>query len=411
MIMLLAVKLKKKNRIGFANGINIFAKGKIRGMSLAAQLALLSPVYVPLILSALLLAGSGFRNRAKMWLSLAMFNASLVFLGNYLYFSHNYLTYSYLHSLHIFSVLAVYPSVYVYVKLLTNPQFRIKEALVHFLPGLLFFMLSAAGFYLFLTPEQRIYFLSTYRLHPTYDNFTLRFLFVVRFFNIGALFAQIILYGFLIFRVLSQHRKQIGDLFSDTEKIRLSWIVVFNTSIIIAAFLSIFFYAVNPVKLFGDEKYLIAPLYLFAAVIWVLGILGNNQKEIFAEREIHSSEDKSEETQPVSDDQLNRALLLLMEKEKPYLRSDLKIWDLSTILRTNRTYISRLINQVHGCNFNQFINRYRVEYSKTLLLKTDRMIEEIATISGFGSVSTFIRAFRESEGITPMQWRKQRVGQ
>jgi AraC-like DNA-binding protein len=375
-------------------------------MSVIEQLALLSPIYVSLILSAVLFSSSRSYTRAKVWLAVAMLNVSFVFLGNYLYFTHQFRLYSILHSIHIFSVLAVYPSVFIYVKLLTTPGYRLRNALKHFTPSFLFFLLSASGVYLFLNPEQRIYFLSTYRVDPSYNNFVFRYLSIVRFFNIGALFVQILIYGLLIFKALAEHRKQVGDFFSNTSRISLGWIRFFNLAIILSAFGSIFFYAINPVKLFGDERYLMVPLYLFAGVIWVLGILGNNQKPVFAERDISLlAETASEEALP-SDDQLNRALIDYMEREKAYLNPDLKIWDVSRALHTNRTYISRLINQVHGCNFNQFLNRYRIKHSKEMLHKGEKKLEEVAQDSGFGSVSTLIRAYKEMEGMTPFQWKK-----
>lgn len=375
-------------------------------MSVAAQIALLSPIYVPLILSAVLFSSGRFSDRAKVWLAIAMLNASFVFLGNYLYFSHQLRLYSILHSFHIFSVLAVYPSVFIYVKLLTIPGYRLQNAMKHFVPSFLFFLFSASGFYLFLNPEQRIYFLSTYRLNPSYDNLVLHYLSFVRICNIATLFIQILTYGFLIFKALAEHRKQVGDFFSNTSGISLRWIRFFNLAIILAAFGSIFFYAINPVKLFGDERYLIVPLYLFAGVIWVLGILGNNQRPIFADGDISAfAEPTSEEVFP-AEDQLSRALIDYMEREKAYLNPDLKIWDVSLALHTNRTYISRIINQVHGSNFNQFINRYRVKYSKEMLRKGEKKLEEVAQASGFGSVSTLIRAYKEMEGMTPFQWKK-----
>ncbi len=378
-------------------------------MSLAKQLALLSPVYVPLILSVILLASSRLRERAKMWLSAAMFNASLVFLGNYLYFSHNYHTYSFLHSFHIFTVLAIYPSIYVYVLLLTHPDFHLRSALRHFIPGLIFFIFSATGFYFFLTPDQRVYFLSTYRLNPTYDNFALRFLFWVRFFNIAVLFIQIALYAILIYKVLAVHKKQLPDWFSNSSGVSLGWIRIFNATFVLAAFLSIFFYSINPVKLFGDERYLIIPLYLFAAIIWILGILGNNQKELFPEKQ---DEENSSfiGTEQQEFEKLSNALVAWMEQKKPYLNPELKIWDVSLALHTNRTYLSRMINQVYKCNFSQYVNRYRVEHSKNLLREGRMNLEETAQSSGFGSVSTLIRAFKDIEGTTPKQWMKQNAG-
>ena len=36
---------------------------------------------------------------------------------------------------------------------------------------------------------------------------------------------------------------------------------------------------------------------------------------------------------------------------------------------TNTTYLSNAVNNYFGCNFKQLLNKYRVEYAKSLLLE------------------------------------------
>ena len=40
-----------------------------------------------------------------------------------------------------------------------------------------------------------------------------------------------------------------------------------------------------------------------------------------------------------------------------------------------------------------------------LLIRTDKPMKDVATESGFGSVATFNRVFREKKGCTPTQYR------
>ena len=40
-----------------------------------------------------------------------------------------------------------------------------------------------------------------------------------------------------------------------------------------------------------------------------------------------------------------------------------------------------------------------------LLIRTNRSMRDVALESGFGSVATFNRVFRESKGCTPTQYR------
>jgi len=96
----------------------------------------------------------------------------------------------------------------------------------------------------------------------------------------------------------------------------------------------------------------------------------------------------------------------LFEKKKFYLNKDLKIWDVSGHLATNRTYISRIINQEFGLNFCAFVNRYRVEHTKILMAsKKNLTIEEIADQSGFGSVNSLYRAFLVIEKMPLPEYR------
>jgi AraC-like DNA-binding protein len=74
----------------------------------------------------------------------------------------------------------------------------------------------------------------------------------------------------------------------------------------------------------------------------------------------------------------------------------------------DRTYISNLINNEFSCTFNEFTNQYRIKEAKRLLGEQSLNIYSLDHISeqcGFGSISTFIRTFKESEGITPGRYR------
>ncbi len=95
--------------------------------------------------------------------------------------------------------------------------------------------------------------------------------------------------------------------------------------------------------------------------------------------------------------------------QKPYLDKDLKIWDISRELGSNRTYISRIINDEYGMNFTKFVNRYRIEEAKRLIredIKGQLTYGIIAELSGFGSVNSFNRAFKEFELIPPGAYRE-----
>jgi AraC-like DNA-binding protein len=99
----------------------------------------------------------------------------------------------------------------------------------------------------------------------------------------------------------------------------------------------------------------------------------------------------------------------LFKNEAIYKNPDLKITQVSELLHTNRTYISKHINTEFSCTFSDFVNRYRIEEAKRLLTSESSKgysLNYISEKSGFGSMGSFMRVFRDMEGITPGQYRE-----
>lgn len=112
---------------------------------------------------------------------------------------------------------------------------------------------------------------------------------------------------------------------------------------------------------------------------------------------------------PASDEQANEELMLrineLMEKEKLYLNSELKVSDIADVFHLHRNVISTCINSQADCSFTQYINRYRIDYAKELMLREpDKKISSIWIEAGFGSEQTFFRTFRAATGLSPKEW-------
>ncbi len=107
-----------------------------------------------------------------------------------------------------------------------------------------------------------------------------------------------------------------------------------------------------------------------------------------------------------ADEALLQRICQLMDEDRPFLNSELKIADLATSLGTNVTYISNCINSQKGCSFIQFVNGYRIDYAKQLLRKhPDKKIFEVWAASGFANETSFFRTFRALTGMTPSEWR------
>ncbi len=102
------------------------------------------------------------------------------------------------------------------------------------------------------------------------------------------------------------------------------------------------------------------------------------------------------------------ALGYQMDHNKIYLQTDLRLIDLARAMRTNRTYLSRLINDEYECSFSEYINARRVIHAQQLVLASPLLSQdEVAAQSGFLYTSSFSRIFKQHVGITFRDWRKE----
>ena len=144
-------------------------------------------------------------------------------------------------------------------------------------------------------------------------------------------------------------------------------------------------------------RYLLTAICLGAGVLYLLFVYRKRRHTAIAP-------DSPEERVP--DPALISRICELMEREKPYLNSDLKISDIASMLAVNRYYISDCINSSKGCSFSQFVNTYRIEYAKRLLLtRPDIKLSEVWMSSGFSTERTFLRTCKAITGMTPSEFK------
>lgn len=70
------------------------------------------------------------------------------------------------------------------------------------------------------------------------------------------------------------------------------------------------------------------------------------------------------------------------------------------------SYFSRVFKQVTEQNFIEFLSIQRVRLAQALLAESNIPITEVSSRSGFKSISTFNRVFRQYKGCSPSEYRK-----
>jgi len=138
----------------------------------------------------------------------------------------------------------------------------------------------------------------------------------------------------------------------------------------------------------------------------------NEEKEIEEDEAIIEQEENEEMDEPIDNEAFRQVqerievgLKEIMEEKHTFLNCELRMVDVARMLCTNRNYLSRHINEKYGVNFNEYINRMRIEYSKQYMLDNpNQLLDTIAVECGFSTAQSFGRKFKAMEYMTPRTW-------
>jgi len=108
--------------------------------------------------------------------------------------------------------------------------------------------------------------------------------------------------------------------------------------------------------------------------------------------------------------EMNRLVTDFMVKNKPFLQQRYSIAQLSEEIKIPQHHLSAFINSHYKVNYNDLINKYRVYYSKIMMINGEwkyKTLQGIATESGFGNRTSFCNAFKKVTGLNPSDFIKE----
>ncbi|WP_036036928.1 AraC family transcriptional regulator [Leptospira mayottensis] len=104
---------------------------------------------------------------------------------------------------------------------------------------------------------------------------------------------------------------------------------------------------------------------------------------------------------------LEKKLVHIIKEERIYLDEDIRLPDVSEELGISVHQLSFFLNNHLGMNFNNYINRFRVEEAKSMLINDpSRSVVSVGIAVGFNSNSSFYKAFLKETGMSPKQFRE-----
>ncbi len=216
--------------------------------------------------------------------------------------------------------------------------------------------------------------------------------------------------GFSLFVVLHAIYSIVRDILDDLSEVRRVFRISFVACITMVAAWILFMELVfvgqpEPGWLALTNASLIAAVYLAIAVPLLTrpsDLLPNHQP---AATEEESGLDLAEQ-------EMHKALLAAMES-RAYARTGLTIRQLAEELDLPEHRLRALINTRLGYkNFSTFLNGYRVDEARQRLADPKQARVQVLTIAldaGFASLPPFNRAFREKTGMTPSDYRREKL--
>jgi AraC-like DNA-binding protein len=96
-----------------------------------------------------------------------------------------------------------------------------------------------------------------------------------------------------------------------------------------------------------------------------------------------------------------------LQRSKAYLQHSYSLQEMATSLSMPLYQLSALINQEYGTNFNELINKYRIEYAISIMKEgkfPNLNINGLAAECGFNNRNSFTIAFKRVTGYTPSEY-------
>ena len=106
------------------------------------------------------------------------------------------------------------------------------------------------------------------------------------------------------------------------------------------------------------------------------------------------------------DYEIYKSIVYNLEVRKVFLDPKLSLVKFSSIVGTNITYLSNVVNHYFKCNFKHLLNKYRIRYAKQLISNEVYSPNELYKPCGFSSRSAFYAAFKKIMRVSPLYYQK-----
>ena len=301
----------------------------------------------------------------------------------------------------------MYPLLYLYAKRLvfTKKELKNEKVYLFYILPIVAFLLSLF-YYTSIPLEEKVDIIQWHT-----DNFASNSTTGTFFLIISVLYyVQVLIYFLLFLKIYRSAKGNMSDRIID-KNIALTWL---------RYFIIVFIFYEIPVGLllyfFPFPGYETVLQGIGLVFLTFLGILRINQSTIEIQTRLRKAKLNLEDAkgtgnhylfEPEEKNELMGLIKETLKKKKFFTDPNLTIDQFAKKIHVSSRKLSIVINEITGESFSQFLNKYRIEEAKKLLLSTedDLTIENIYLRTGFNSRSTFNRVFKSYTDLTPKEFK------
>lgn len=346
---------------------------------------------------------------ANIFLSVVIFALSLELLSSVYYSLGWYRTYIHFSGFTYPLALTYGPLFYFYVRFLTKEaeHFHFKNFL-HFIPIIFVYLIMLP---VFIYPaDKKLAFVEMMLVNKQ----SLLYDIIEAFMPV-----QGVIYTIFVVGLVMKYNNRIKENYSNIEKINLDWLKYLTFGMIFC-WLTVAVSKITDFIVDANQSFNIVLHTAISIIIYSVGYLNLSQPEIFMKSNVIMDKEetpvkyKKSGLDDLSANEIEQKLIDVMEKQKPYLNSELTLNKLGELLGVSNHHLSEVINSKLNRTYYDFINEYRVEEFKQRIhdpSNSNFSIIAIAMDSGFNSKTSFNTIFKKMSGQTPSQFRNSTIQQ
>ncbi|AZU61835.1 helix-turn-helix domain-containing protein [Neobacillus mesonae] len=144
--------------------------------------------------------------------------------------------------------------------------------------------------------------------------------------------------------------------------------------------------------------------YIFNSILYDAVLYRTVQNLIlFSQKIFHGAESN---IRNFKQDPIERGIAYM---EANFVNSELRLEDVAYYVDRNPSYFSHLLVTKTGSSFTDVLTGIRMKEAKRLLIESNKPIKEIAELTGYQNANYFSRIFKEFVGMSPREFRSQKV--